>query len=219
VATGPIARVEKSCAPCTADEANELMSLAAANLSKGDGSKVPVRVTSEPPGAVIEVDGVAGGVAPVELQVLPGDHVFRAKLAGRADAVVTVTVAAQPGGDAQVVAMSLVPGGEASGARDIDAAPGRFHTWKWVAAGGGALALVSGIWLLAVDGNGLDCPPGPGACPQTRETTAGGLVLTLGGAALGGVATWMWLEDRKGAPARGVGLAPSPTGMTLFGWF
>jgi hypothetical protein len=113
VATGPIARMDKSCAPCTFDEANEMMSNAAAQLREGAGDKVMVRVSSDPAGAVIELDGKALGVAPLELEMLPGDHVFRAKLAGRSDALVTASVSRQPSGDSQVVALTLpdAPGG------------------------------------------------------------------------------------------------------------
>jgi hypothetical protein len=212
VATGPIARMEKNCAPCTFDEANEMMSQAAEQLREGAGDKVVVRVTSEPPGAVVELDGKAIGVAPLEVEVLPGDHVFRAKLAGRADAVQNTTVAAQEGGDPQVVAITLagdaVPagGGAAVGGSDEGARP--FKVWKWAAAVGAVAAIGTGVYLLAIDGDGIDCPSGPGLCPEHKDTAVGGTVLTVVGVGLGGVATWMFLVDKPGE--RGAQVAARP---------
>ncbi len=211
VATGPIARLEKSCAPCTFDEANEMMSNAATQLREGAGDKILVRVSSDPPGAVIELDGKAIGVAPLETEVLPGDHVFRAKLAGRSDALVTSSVARQANGDAQVVALSLPStgagdrvdtGGGGSGGDDHHAdrgsdKPRPYRTWKWAVTGGAAVALVSGVWLLAIDGDGIDCPPGPGQCPEHYATSGAGTALTLAGVGLGGLATWMFIVDEK----------------------
>ncbi len=226
VATGPIARLEKACAPCTFDEANELMSEAARQLREGAGDRVLVRVASDPPGAVIELDGVALGVAPLETEVLPGDHVFRAKLAGRADALMTTSIEVQRGGAAQVVALTLpppesVPDGGGAGAGgdhgdDGSDAQRPYKMWKWAATGGAAIALVSGIVLLSMDGDGIGCPPGPGQCPDHYETTAGGAALTLTGAALGGVATWMFLKDRPQADAATVGARPTSGGALVY---
>jgi hypothetical protein len=213
VATGPIARMEKSCAPCTFDEANEMMSAAAAQLREGAGDKVLVRVSSEPPGAVIEVDGKPLGVAPLEEEMLPGDHVFRAKLAGRADALVTASVTRQPGGDAQTVALSLPDTARgasvtertlpAPGHEDDTTPPpgGPYRVWKWVAAGTGAAAIIAGLWLIGTDGDGIDCPAGGGECPYTRDSALSGTLLTVAGVGLGGVATWMFLHDQAPPPA------------------
>jgi hypothetical protein len=228
VATGPIARMEKSCAPCTFDEANEMMSAAATQLREGAGDKVLVRVSSVPAGAVIEVDGKPLGVAPLEEEMLPGDHVFRAKLAGRADALVTASVAPQPGGDAQTVALSLpdAPRGAdvtehtlPDPGHDAGTTPrgGPYRVWKWVAAGTGAAAIIAGLWLIGTDGDDIDCPPEGGECPYFRDSALSGTLLTVAGAGLGGVATWMFLNDKApAAPDSGVVARPVVGGAMVY---
>jgi hypothetical protein len=224
VATGPIARMDKSCAPCTFDEANEMMSNAAAQLREGAGDKVMVQVSSEPAGAVIELDGKALGVAPLEIEMLPGDHVFRAKLAGRADALVTASVSRQPSGDAQIVALTLpdapvgaveppAPGGGPGHGDEPAPRGGPYRVWKWVAVGGGVAALVAGLWLIGVDGDGIDCPA-RGECPYTRDTALSGTLLTVAGVGLGGVATWMFLTDKP--PESSVTARPVAGGAMLY---
>jgi hypothetical protein len=214
VATGPIARMEKSCAPCTFDEANEMMSNAATQLHDGVGTMVPVRVSTDPPGATIELDGKAVGTAPLDLDVLPGDHVFRAKLAGRADAQVTSSVSRQSGGDAQIVALSL-PTGPVEAVHEDTGGPGPYRIWKWAATGGAVAAVASGIWLIAIDGDQTGCPPGPGQCPDFYSTMAGGVTLTLTGVALGGLATWMFLSDHP-RESSAVAAQPVAGGAVLY---
>lgn len=223
VATGPIARMDKSCAPCTFDEANEMMSNAAAQLREGAGDKVMVQVSSDPAGAVIELDGKALGVAPLELEMLPGDHVFRAKLAGRADALVTASVSRQPSGDSQIVALTLPeapPGAVAPPppppGHDEGGLPrsGPYRVWKWVAAGGSVATVIAGLWLIGVDGNGVECPPGGGLCRYNRDTALSGTLLTVAGVGLGGVATWMFLTDKP--PESGVAARPVAGGAMVY---
>jgi len=137
--------------------------------------------------------------------------VFRARLSGRSDAETTVTVSATVGEYPQAVLVTCGPAGQDA----ADGAPRPYGTWKWVAAGGAAVALVSGLYLLATDGNGIDCPPGPGQCPEHYENTAGGVGLTVAGAALGGVATWMFLQDRA-RPESGLGAKTTAGGALLY---
>jgi hypothetical protein len=218
---GPIARIEKACAPCTLDEANDLMSEAAAELKdagpkpvadqKPRGDKVPVRVTSEPAGAVISVDGKATGTAPVEIEVYPGLHTFSAELPGHSPARQEQEIDA-----ASDVLLTLSPGASPSPSplrpAERDFGP-RFTMWKWAAAGAGVAAVGTGIYLLTIDGDGIDCPPGPGACPEAYETTTSGFGLIVVGAALGAGATWMWMDDAKSSTH--VGFAPTRRGAIL----
>lgn len=57
----------------------------------------PLRVTSEPPGATVEVDGHGGGSTPITVDVPPGAHVLRLEMSGRKVAAAIVTVAAEGG--------------------------------------------------------------------------------------------------------------------------
>jgi hypothetical protein len=89
-----------------------------------------------------------------------------------------------------------------------DETASRFGAWKWAAAGGAIAAIATGTWMLSLDGKGIDCPPGPGQCPYHYETTSGGIAISVGGALLGGIATWMFLRDRPEASRTQVGFGP-----------
>jgi hypothetical protein len=109
-----------------------------------------------------------------------------------------------------------MPGPDAD--RPHETAPGsRFGTWKWVASGTAVASIATGIWLISIDGDGTDCPPGPpGKCPYTWTTLEGGIGLVAGGAALGGLATWMFFRDRREAHTVQVGVAPVSHGVGIW---
>src|SRR5690242_8758365 len=54
-----------------------------------------LRVTSTPPGAVVEVDGRAGALTPADLTLAPGEHRVTVRREGYTDA--TYRIGAQPG--------------------------------------------------------------------------------------------------------------------------
>ncbi len=71
-----------------------------------------------------------------------------------------------------------------------------FRTWKWVAAGGAAAAVLTGVALLLADGSGT-CDAGDGAqCPEVYDTRAAGLVGVSLGILGGGASAWMFVADR-----------------------
>jgi hypothetical protein len=113
------------------------------------------------------------------------------------------------------------PPGSLPGA-DVERAPeltpgSRFGAWKWVASGGAVASITLGAWLISIDGKGTDCPPGPpGRCPYTWTTLDGGIALVAAGAALGGVATWMFFRDRPKSHTTVVGVAPWGNGASLW---
>jgi hypothetical protein len=200
--TGPLARVERSCPVCTIDEANDLMSKAAAELKKGAGvgapAKVAVRVTTTPPGATLSVDGVPLGQTPWEGQIDPGDHTLRASLEGRAPVEQQVQITPQQGGAAQALAIELPPAPivEKPHPQPPPTRPQRFKTWKWVAAGGAVVGIVSGVWLLSLDGDQTGCPSDAHTkCKYSYDTAAGGTLLLIGGLAAGGASGWMFWQD------------------------
>src|SRR5262249_58852282 len=72
------------CAPGRPGEANEVRGeLAATIFVEPKRKKVALAVDSSPPGAAIRVDGGGVGIAPVTVELEPGEHTVRADLAGR----------------------------------------------------------------------------------------------------------------------------------------
>jgi hypothetical protein len=195
---GLVQRLERSCPVCTLREVNDLTSRAVVELATGKAPParaVKITIDSRPAGASVTCDGSLLGVAPVEVELEPGEHVCRATLpAGYRAAEQRETVA--PDMPERVV-LTLEPEAAAApvAARVVDRPPGRFGPWKWAAAGGAAAALAGGIALLALDGDGVDCAPGA-ACRSLYSTKGPGVALVIAGAALGTAATWMFLNDR-----------------------
>lgn len=194
-----VRRAERSCAVCTISEANDAMSQAAADLGArvAAPTKVKVLLKSDPPGAQLEVDGEAVGVTPVTVELVPGEHAYRAERSDGGGVVEGRFAAeAKPDGSPVEVAIGL------AAVTPVEPAPpraSRFRVWKWASAGGAAAALVTGVTLIAIDGNGVDCESGALQCPSVRDTMAGGVALTAVGVGLGGLAAWMFMHD--GPPA------------------
>lgn len=216
--SGPVGRLERTCAPCTQNEVNDVVSRGAAELREGVGSQVLVRIESSPPGGKVTVDGQAAGTAPLEVPLAPGAHAVVVELDGHEPATQTLEV--KDGAPPAAAVFTLAPRDAAATPRpDVttpEPAPAerggrRFGAWTWVAAGAGVALVATGIWLWTLDGDGQRCPP-QGMCAEAYETTGGSVGLIGLGLAAGGAATWMWFQDRKADREIGVGAAPLPGG-------
>jgi hypothetical protein len=205
-ASGPIGRVEKTCPVCTIDEANELLSKAAMELRPGH---------KDPRGG----EGAGGDGAPRAPTAGAGTGSGGATGAGATGAGVTGAGATGSGAAGGEVADGGGRGqGPGAGGDDAGLARPRWRTWKWATAGGAGVALIAGVWLIVIDGDGTDCPSMPvgSICKNVYDTTTGGVLLTLTGVGLAGAATWMWIDDRKRERGlESVGLAPLPGGVGL----
>jgi hypothetical protein len=91
---------------------------------------------------------------------------------------------------------------EQPAATDIDLAAGApegetrpFRTWKWVAAGGAAAAVLTGVVLLLADGSGT-CDGDGMECPEVYDTRTAGIVGVSLGILGGGASAWMFASDR-----------------------
>jgi len=212
---GLMRRQEQSCAVCTINEANDLMSaLATAIFEERKPEKVALLVESVPPGAEVHVDGAALGTAPVQTEVEPGLHTVRAELSGRASAEEKVTVEAGSPGRRLSLALPALRSD-----RPVDQTPhSRFGAWKWVAVGGGAAALAGGVALIAINGRLTDCPDDGTACHSQYQTIAPGVVLAGAGLALGGLAVYMFMNDAQ-APAAAVVPLPGGAAAVVRGRF
>jgi PEGA domain-containing protein len=223
VSGGLIRRVEKRCAPCTVPDMNDSLSAAALELFVTEArapTSVRVIVTSQPPGATLSVDGELLGVAPQTVELLPGEHWFRA----------TLPAGYQPGevrrrfdaaDDLQTLEIPLTSAPAPATAPAVGEGEGparpRWGAWKWVAAGGAAALLATGIVVWTKDGDLVDCLPGA-PCRNVVQSQAVGIVLTAAGVGLGALAGYLFVTDRRprAEPATRAGLVPAPGGAAFW---
>lgn len=187
------------CVACSLGEAITKTSAAVAVLTGAEADdEVPVTVRTRPADAAITIDALPRGPAPWAGTLPAGPH--------------TLTVT----GERALVRELFV---EAGTPVQLSLDVGGGHATRWptyAAAGGSALAVVVGVSLLSIDGDGTCDQP---TCPRLYETTALGWSLTgLGLVGLGG-AGWLWWRDHH--PARAFAVTPTDGGAaaTISGRF
>lgn len=194
---GVIGTNRERCETCGVDEAGEKMALAASALrSRLEAlTKTPARfiIRSRPAGAAVRVDGTGVGRTPLDRELNGGQHKLELVATGYDPLDRTVTVVS---GVDETLDLELVP------------LPTKFPFRKagWAAVAVGALALVAGIWTVAIDGREIACSAAQrdpfGHCPQVRNTRALGAALVgVGGAfaTLGGA--WLYIGAAPGGIA------------------
>lgn len=189
-------RVERSCPVCTLREASELVSQAAVALVSARPlapARAHVAIESRPPGASVTVDGVVVGVTPLEADLEAGPHEIRASLAGYRPGSVNRTLEPGERGEVLITLAPEAPPPPPPPARLVDQS--RYGVWKWAAAGGAVAFLAGGVALVAMDGSGTDCAPST-TCMNRYATKGLGIGALVTGAALGGVATYLFMNDR-----------------------
>ncbi|MBI4508140.1 MAG: hypothetical protein HY698_00805 [Deltaproteobacteria bacterium] len=87
--------------------------------------------------------------------------------------------------------------------------------WKWVTAGAGGAAFASGVVFLAIDGMGVSCPGDRGPCKDLLDTRLAGALLAGMGVALGGLSTWIFVNDRLALPRAAI-VPAAGGGASLF---
>jgi hypothetical protein len=194
---GQIRRLERACPVCTLSEVNDRVGRAVVELITGRQPElraVKLVVDTRPAGASVSCDDSLLGIAPVEVELEPGEHLCRATLpVGYLPAERREVVA--PDSPARIV-LTLEAEASRAPVAVAEAQPTRrYGTWKWVAAGGAGAAVVGGVTLLAIDGHGVDCAPGA-TCRSVYSTRDAGIALVAAGAALGALAAWLFLSDR-----------------------
>jgi hypothetical protein len=101
-------------------------------------------------------------------------------------------------------------------ARD-DRAPAQRHSarsqWKWIAGGAAVAALGTGVTLLVIDGRCSVPEPAAGIpCPKPYDTAPLGYVSLGAGAALGGLAAYLFVRSGRTAPTSHAFLLPTREG-------
>jgi hypothetical protein len=171
-----------SCVVCTVEDLARLAEARVYELLTAEpGAPVEVAITSRPDGATLEIPEHGSQTAPWSGRLAPGVHQIAASLPGYQPARREVTVLDD--GSEQRFEIALAP------------LPERFRRIKWATAGGAAALLLTGIVLIALDGNPT-CDVPDATCPREYATAAPGVVLGVLGLAGGGAAGWMfWQED------------------------
>jgi hypothetical protein len=220
-----VAKAESSCDICAETEAaaqtgRELAAFLAANASAAAGTSV--RITSEPAGATVVIDGAEVGTTPYEAAIEPGQHSVALRHDGY-DASSREFAATE--GKTSEMHVDLV-------GRAPTKKPGRQPNettrraaWigGWAGIGVGVALLTTGIALLAIDGNDIksDCAGANidafGNCKYRYETTGGGAAATVLGVAFAGAGTGLvvWARPKKNGAHLKAHLSPTRVGLSL----
>jgi hypothetical protein len=220
-----VAKAESSCDICAETEAaaqtgRELAAFLAANATAAGTS---VRITSEPSGATVLIDGTEVGTTPYEAAIEPGTHSVAVRHDGY-DASSREMEAAT--GKTSEMHLDLVGRAPSKPGRKQEPNPNvRRGAWigGWVGIGVGIALLTTGIALLAVDGNDIksDCGGANidafGNCKYRYETTGGGAAATVLGLAFAGAGTGLvvWARPKKNGAHLKAHLAPTRVGLSL----
>ena len=168
---------------------DELMSalLGSANISVGQ-----LKLTSNPPGAQVVIDGKAAGATPVDVSLPAGPHQITVSAEGRVDAVKSVTIVKGTPTALEVVLEVPRP-----------PPPPNSKLVPIAVIGAGAALLVTGVVLYATSESDT------GEKPEYRDTRALGIGVAISGLAVGGLGAYLLL--RAGKPAD----SPAPVSMSF----
>nr|HEX4312458.1 PEGA domain-containing protein [Kofleriaceae bacterium] len=170
---------KRTCEKCTDEKARQVADgLAAALAAAGRHEIGRFHLTSSPAGARVAIDGKPVGATPSDGDLAPGDHEVEVTLGARTvKRMMTIRRGETTSIDVPLPAEAPPPSSRGS------------HLVPGVVIGGGAVAVVAGIVLVAVNQD-----PDPHANPQPatlRDTKTGGYV--LGGLGVVGVAAGVYL--------------------------
>ena len=158
---------------------DELMSalLGSANISVGQ-----LKLTSNPPGAQVVIDGKAAGATPLDISLPAGAHQITVSAEGRVDFAKSVTI--EKGKPMALEVALEVP-------RPPPPPKSKLVPIAVIAAGGALL--VGGIVLYATSETDT------GEKPEYRDTRALGVGVAIGGLAVGGLGAYLLLRTTKPA--------------------
>ena len=217
---------DAECVLCTVDEAlgslRELGEAAAGAFPGSVAATTTLYIRVEPEDAAIWVNGDQLGEGALDLEAEAGDYVLRVDLAGYQTVETEIHVAV--GDDDKEITVRLREEEGGTAGRSGGSLTGSDTTVLGsVFVGTGLVAAVTGIVLIAIDGN-TTCSEGAiEDCPDIFETSAGGTALTVVGAATltAGIFFLLW-DTLAGDPvpestdtAFGVGATPDGAGFVF----
>ncbi len=194
VTTGQrLASVDDVCEICGLEEVAELVELRAAALGErlDQPQEGTIRITSDPPGAMVMVDDRAVGATPLELVLPAGPHAVRVEKPGFLEDTKAVEV--HPGVDDEMRFRLVVVPTE-------DRSTRRWFTIGGLSLGLGVVGIAAGIPLVLMDGKPYEgnCrPDAEGNCANLYGTMAAGASLTTAGVIGLGAGGAMLLIARK----------------------
>ncbi len=184
-----VVEIADVCEICGIGEVGDMVEGLAARLRpKLENATAPARllVESDPPGAIVRMDGRVLGTTPLDVAVPPGKHEIEVGKEGYLPSR---------------RAVELTQGIDATYTYAL-ARRTRMPGWvPWATLGVGLAATAGGIALLVIDEDPIerDCNPDvDGRCQYLHDTLAGGAVLTASGLALTatGVGLVVWRSKR-----------------------
>ena len=190
-----VGRIEGACEICTYHEAAEAVYERARVLelpSEDAPARVPIVVTSTPPGATVHVDGLAAGTTPFRGELEPGDHEIEVAKRGYE------SIRQRISGDGEPAQLQF----------DLLRTryrPGPAGYAGWAVAVTGLATLVGGVALIAINDRQVEsnCSgeqvDAAGNCEYRYDTLAGGVTMTVLGAmgVGGGAGLVLWDHKRK----------------------
>ncbi len=227
--------VNKSCELCAVGEVGGTIDAVVADLATALAAPAPakaaptpapvakaekadVKVTSEPPGARVTIDGQPAGETPLKTQLDVGGHTVVVVKDGfvAEERAITLDTA---GLDVEV---KLKPTAEAIAAAPVvetTERSGSYAPWGWGLTLGGALATGAGAFLIALDGE-VTCNDGRGRseCPNVYNTKVPGMIALGGGAAAIGVGITLLILDPGGVPVNPQTTVEPTAGGAIFNW-
>jgi hypothetical protein len=207
---------QRFCVRCTDDVlvnvTSELTRTMFQDIAVRSGRTV-VTITSTPRGARLVFDGNSIGATDRSFSTFPGKHTVELELDGYRRESRAVEAALDKTSVLSVTMRPLnaPPEASADGHRDAQPAQATPLAPK-LAVGAGALAVIAGVIVFALDEKSLTAPKGTEQRRQYYDTTVPGIALVVGGviAGVGGYLGWRHTRSTV-APV----VAPMPGGVTV----
>jgi len=212
---GPIRKRSGSCTVCTISDLADLTATRVHELLEAEVLPIAIVIAVEPADATLEIPGVGTQPAPWSGELAPGSYEITARRDGFVAKTETVIVS-DDGSDHQFkIALGPVDAGGADGGNLFTR--GKWSWKKWAIGGGGAVALITGIALLAVDGNST-CDASGVTCPREYDTSTAGLLIGLVGLGGAGVSGWMFWSERQDRQETATVVPTQGGAVAAFSW-
>jgi hypothetical protein len=194
----------KTCERCT-DQSMRTTADAILKKLIGGGDLGHIKLSSNPSGARISIDGQAIGVTPLDWDLPAGKHTI---LMDKADLKPVTRDILVVSNKSDAVGMVLLPPGQVADDHP-DEQPSRIIPISLLSAGGALV--ITGIVLIAIDQS-----PSPDLPARIRDTRPAGIGVAIGGVVVGAVGTYlMWFRSPK---ATSTPVAAFTSDSAYIGW-